>query len=101
MFLPAELPETFLAKVDIRGENDCWLWTGSKLATGYGRYRYGGADSSGGRVWNAHTFCFRVTTGDHSEDRVIDHLCNVRSCVNPRHLEQVTQQENLRRIYGR
>ena len=99
--LPKELPDSFLKKVSIVEANDCWKWKASLNAQGYGRFRFGGSDSTGGKVWYAHVFSYRVVSGDHSEDGVIDHLCNNRGCVNPKHLEKVTQQENLRRIYGR
>jgi hypothetical protein len=37
--------------------------------------------------------------GDVPEDLVIDHKCRTPSCVNPDHLEPVTQGENLRRAF--
>jgi hypothetical protein len=82
--------ERFVKKVDF-DSSDCWRWTGSKNELGYGTIRYRG------RVWKAHRFSYLFFNGDLEDGLVIDHLCKNRICVNPLHLEEVTQKENLQR----
>lgn len=68
----------------------CWLWTGT-LYAGYG---YIGVNYKGIR---AHRYNYELLVGPIPEDLQIDHLCKVKNCVNPAHLEPVTLQENVRR----
>jgi hypothetical protein len=84
--------ERFWAKV--RKTDGCWLWQGS-LRSGYGRFR-GGA----GPLVTAHRYAYRLLVGPIPEGLVLDHLCRNGACVNPAHLEPVTQRENLRRGTG-
>jgi hypothetical protein len=42
-------------------------------------------------------WAYELTYGPIPEGLVIDHLCRVRSCCNPEHLEAVTPEENNRR----
>lgn len=72
----------------------CWIWAGAVLENGYG-YAWDGT-----RARLAHRFSYELTTGAIPEGLVIDHLCRVRACVNPAHLEPVTQSENIRRGDG-
>lgn len=62
---------------------DCWVWTGSLNSGGYGQHR---------RVYERYV-------GKIPEALELDHLCRNRWCVNPDHLEPVTQGENIRRAY--
>lgn len=68
---------------------NCWLWTGCTVKAGYGRFGFGG--SLGTR--SAHQFLI----GRPPAGLVTDHLCRVRNCVRPSHLEFVTTAENVRR----
>lgn len=77
--------ERFWAKV-ARTEA-CWLWLGAQDLQGYGRL--------GARL--AHRVSYELFSGPIPEGLEIDHLCRVRSCVNPAHLEPVTHQENMSR----
>lgn len=69
----------------------CWLWTGHCNQDGYGRITVGGVARA------AHRVSYEVYVGPIPEGLALDHLCRVRRCINPAHLEPVTQAENNRR----
>ena len=95
---PAERPskvtvdvERFMRHVVPVTESGCWLWAGVWNTKGYGiiqvnHYRYA-----------AHRIAYELFTGPIPEGLQIDHLCRVRCCVNPVHLEVVTSRENTLR----
>lgn len=66
----------------------CWLWTGAKTQWGYGNFYLAG------RYLAAHRVAFEWAKGPVPTDRELDHLCRVRHCVRPDHLEAVTHREN-------
>jgi hypothetical protein len=68
-------------------ENGCWNWTGKIASHGYGIFR----------SKYAHRAMYEKLVGVIPTGKLIDHLCRNRRCVNPKHLEIVTQAENLRR----
>lgn len=70
----------------------CWLWTGSLTEHGYGHF-----GPVRGTTVKAHRFAYQQFVGPIPDDLPLDHLCRVRRCVNPAHLEPVTQRENLLR----
>lgn len=72
----------------------CWLWTGSLTSDGYGQFRWGNKNNT------AHRFSFVLHGGELVDGMHLDHLCRVRECVNPAHLEQVTPRENTMRGIG-
>jgi hypothetical protein len=74
----------------------CWLWTASTGPDGYGLFRVGR-----GKTMSAHRFAFTSANGVIPQGMQIDHLCTVRPCVNPDHLELVTLAENMRRVRER
>ena len=80
----------FDAKVDRSDPAGCWLWTGS-LRAGYGRFWVDGT------VVQAHRYAYERVVGPIPADRELDHLCRIRRCVNPDHLDVVTPSENVRR----
>jgi HNH endonuclease len=72
----------------------CWIWQGGTSGPdGYGRMRVYGTN----RKIQAHRYFYEQKHGPLSEGFVPDHLCRVRLCVNPDHLEAVTFAENTRR----
>lgn len=72
----------------------CWIWKGFVLANGYGQMPSRN-NEYGERL--AHRASYRFHVGPIPDDLEIDHLCRVKCCVNPAHLEPVTHGENLRR----
>ena len=72
----------------------CWEWIAFRTKDGYGRFRVGG-----GKVL-AHRFAYELLVGPIPEGLESDHLCRNRGCVNPAHLEPVTQQVNRLRGVG-
>lgn len=92
-FVPRTFTERMWAKFQ-RDENGCWLWTGCIMATGYGQVNLGGR-SAGLSV--AHRAMYELIVGPVPPGLDLDHLCRVRHCVNPSHLEPVTRRVNLLR----
>jgi hypothetical protein len=78
--IPAHAPEL----------GQCWIWTASCTKDGYGEFRH-----DGGKL--AHRYAYRLLVGAIPPLRVLDHLCRVRCCVNPHHLEPVTRRMNTQR----
>lgn len=83
--------ERFLEKVSVDASG-CWPWVGALKSNGYGSFR--GVDHT---VVHAHRFSYELFVGPIPEGLALDHLCRVRHCVNPDHLEPVTARENGRR----
>lgn len=95
----------FWAKVDKNGPvgihsqtgidlGPCWLWMGARDGNGYGNVRVSK------RYRRAHIVSFELVRGPVQPGLVLDHLCRTSNCVNPCHLEPVTQRVNLHRGTG-
>ena len=83
------------AKIDPGAQPDaCWLWTAHSDPKGYPVFRLAGRMQRGHRV--AHTWL----VGPIPPGLVIDHRCRVPSCLNPAHLQAVTNAENMFRRRG-
>jgi hypothetical protein len=70
--------------------NDCWVWTRSRTE-GYGWMWLNG------RGTQVHRVTYELLVGPIPAGLVIDHLCRVRACCNPAHMEPVTRGENVLR----
>jgi len=75
----------------------CWLWTGNIITLGYGTVYLGRIPGGNSQYEYAHRISYEQYRGPIAPGLQIDHLCRVRSCVNPRHLEAVTQKTNILR----
>ena len=91
----------FLAKAEV-APNGCWLWTATLINSGYGRFWFNG------KTELAHRVAYELFVGEIPAGLTIDHTCHTRECnggvicehrrcVNPDHLEPVTQRINLLR----
>lgn len=74
-------------------DNGCWVWQLHIRNSGYGLVRL----PRPARTVQAHRFSYETFVGPIPEGLALDHLCRNPPCVNPEHLEPVTQQENLLR----
>lgn len=84
--------DRFWAKVALALDGSgCLNWLGSRKRSGHGLFRIGG------RNVYAHRWAWEEWNDPIPEGLVIDHLCRNPSCVNPDHLEVVTQRENVLR----
>lgn len=92
--------ERFFAKVE--KTDTCWNWTGARTARRPERPQapakpgYGSINING-RPFYAHRASWLMHNGPLIPGLVIDHLCENTLCVNPEHLQQVTNQENSMR----
>ena len=83
------------AVVQDRGfETECWISTRASQPNGYTKIGYRG------RTWLTHRLSWYVHREPIPDDLVIDHLCRERACVNPDHLEPVSNRTNLLRGAG-
>jgi len=101
---PIPAAERFWPKVNKEGPipshapelGACWLWTGPIHRLGYGRFswrRPGLVAQQGG----SHQWAYEQIVGAVPPGLELDHLCRVRNCVNPAHLEPVTRKVNMSR----
>lgn len=93
----SKLPERIASRIvlqpcPVKGlTGDCWIWKGA-CYQGYGRLSH-----KGFKTCKAHRIIYELLKGPIPSGLEADHLCKVRSCVNPEHIEPVTKLENLRR----
>lgn len=87
------LEQRFWPKV--KKTDGCWLWEASKTKKGYGQI-----SNKPGSPLLAHRVAYELVKGAIPAGAQIDHLCRVRECVNPDHLEVVTSRENTLRGVG-
>lgn len=85
----------FLSTLDkFSDSGSCWKWPGCTGRNGYASAYFKG------KIYAAHRLAYMLKRGPIGDGLVLDHLCRVRNCVNPWHLEAVTQRENLIRGVG-
>lgn len=89
MILTPDQARRFWAKVN--KTNTCWLWTAGTQSRGYGAIGYA--------PWTAHKFSYLTQVGPIPVGLTINHICGVKRCVRPDHLEAVTYAENNQRAH--
>lgn len=82
--------ERILSRTVRDPDTGCWCWTGARSG-GYGHVQVGGA------VRETHSVVYELVRGAVPRGLQLDHLCRLRCCVNPEHLEPVTRKENILR----
>lgn len=91
------LPQRIAKKIAVRRETqmvagDCWIWTGQVDRKGYGSVGVGKC-----RNRSTHRVVYELIAGPIPKGLHLDHLCRVRACCNPAHLEPVTCKTNCER----
>lgn len=74
-------------------DNGCWEWVGCVKSSGYGIFSLGRR----GTAFRAHRVAWSILRGRLSDAQTLDHLCRNRRCVNPAHLDPVSNKENILR----
>lgn len=109
---PGDLPARIAAKVEV-DPSGCWLWRGASTRKrgGSGRYglvRWGRRDGANQyRSAYVHRLTYHLLVDRAfpvfgGRDGIqIDHICFVKQCCNPEHLEPVTNAENTRRYWAK
>lgn len=78
----------FWAKVNKRGEDECWEWTAYKGVNGYGQF------SLQQEAYLAHRIAYTLCVGPIPHGMSLDHLCMNAACCNPGHMRVCTLEEN-------
>jgi hypothetical protein len=97
----------FWSKVDKRGDDECWPWTGARLPFGHGQFNVDG--NRGGKSVAAHRVAFELNTGVPVRklkrkkwgDLYVCHTCDNPSCVNPKHLYLGSHATNMHDMNSR
>jgi len=91
---PGPVPMDPLTRHTIN-DKGCHIWSGAVHKSGYGQIKWQGKSTV------AHRVVYTLIKGDIPNGAVIDHLCNVKLCVNPEHLEAVSYSMNTQRAWNR
>lgn len=89
-FMKEKLVNRLFSKISVK-PSGCWIWTASLDGKGYGQININQ------RPQRAHRETYKLFFGEIPKGLVLDHKCRTKNCVNPFHLEPVTQAENVRR----
>ena len=85
-----ELEKRFWEKVEKRGDNDCWIWKGTKQKNGYGRIKVDG------KSLLAHRLSYELNMSKIPNGLWVLHKCDNPKCVNPNHLFLGNRSDNMK-----
>jgi hypothetical protein len=77
----------------VNAGDECWLWTASLDADGYGKFAVGLGGSAQRHV-RAHRFAYETFVGSIADGLVVCHRCDTPNCVRPDHLFLGTPLDN-------
>lgn len=83
--------ESIMSRISFEPFSGCWIWMGCTDTMGYGQVRRNNKNNQ------VHTVTYQNFIGLIPDGLELDHLCRIRCCCNPHHLEPVTHRENVRR----
>lgn len=82
-----------------RDSTGCWIWQGAKTKEGYGTI---GIIVDGRRTnTSVHRLFYAAYVDDIPRGESVHHRCGTRACVNPEHLEPISQRENMAEMFER
>ena len=87
--------DNLLTRIEVIPESGCWIFLGHLNKDGYGKARFHG------KVKYVHQITYKLFVGEIDEGLELDHLCRVRCCANPWHLEAVPHRINSGRMVKR
>lgn len=90
-----EIIKSFWAKVNIRGPDDCWEWTGAVNGRDYGRFYVGD------KTVYAHRLAWELTSSSIPKGKLVLHKCDNPTCCNPDHLYVGTHCDNMADLTSR
>lgn len=97
-WLRAPANDRFSRRVDVRGEDECWPWTGTTNRQGYGRFGLGPPSN---KFVGAHVFACEQVKGPRPEGMGVLHSCDNPLCCNPKHLSFGTHKQNMEQCKAR
>lgn len=90
----SDLPPFLIKRISV-SDTGCWRLFGASTRGGYGKTKYKR------RTWLGHRLVYTLLVGEIADGLTLDHLCRVRCCCNPAHLEPVTHRVNIMRGEGK
>jgi hypothetical protein len=97
--VPIPVADRIRSSVEVDA-NGCWVWQKSLSPEGYGRIFTGSRTRGDRRPSLSHRVAYETFVGPVPDGLELDHLCRVRACCNPEHLEAVTREVNMARAVG-